>query len=300
MAHRKKQVVVVPPEGVPLTFPLASISLRVSAFLFDLLFMFLALLGIFIIVLQFFRIVRSGFLIAILMFIFFFVRQCYFFFFELIWQGKTPGKRILSIQVVARNGRPLTLQSLLARNIMREFESFLPLMLLIFGTGNQQSEQWWLMVPMFGWILICMLFPVFHPQHLRFGDLLGGTCVFSLPVVKLQDDQARQSQFSNTSLSFSEAQLSVYGEYELETLAKILQQNEQKEIDIVSLRRISETIAQKIGFTGQEPISIPLQFLRHFYAEQRKYLEEKLLWGKRKASKYDRNQLGSFSNGRKD
>jgi len=62
--------------------------------------------------------------------------------FEFIWNGQTPGKRILQIRVVQSNGMPLTIQGLLIRNLIRLFD-FLPFfygvgLLAIFVTKNTQ------------------------------------------------------------------------------------------------------------------------------------------------------------------
>ena len=42
-------------------------------------------------------------------------------------RGATPGKRMLGLRVVARDGARLTGGAVIARNAMREIEVFLPL-----------------------------------------------------------------------------------------------------------------------------------------------------------------------------
>ena len=51
---------------------------------------------------------------------------------------------------------------------------------------------------------------------------------------------------------------------------------------------VAQTIARKVHYRGPEPSQIPLQFLKAFYRAQRAELEQRLLYGKRVASKYDR------------
>jgi uncharacterized RDD family membrane protein YckC len=43
----------------------------------------------------------------------------YFVFFEAIWSGQTPGKRLLKLRVIQGDGRPITFFAALARNLIR-------------------------------------------------------------------------------------------------------------------------------------------------------------------------------------
>ena len=55
----------------------------------------------------------------------------YHLFFELLWNGQTPGKRIFGIRVVQSNGLPLTASSAIIRNLIRLFD-FMP---FLYGVG---------------------------------------------------------------------------------------------------------------------------------------------------------------------
>ena len=77
----------------------------------------------------------------------------YFAFFEILWQGKTPGKRMAGIRVIHQTGRPMTAIECIGRNLMRGFD-FLPGM---YGVG-----------------LICMMC---NKQNRRLGDYVAGTIV---------------------------------------------------------------------------------------------------------------------------
>lgn len=77
----------------------------------------------------------------------------YFAFFEILWQGKTPGKRIAGIRVIHQSGRPMTAIECIGRNLMRGLD-ILPGM---YGVG-----------------LICMMC---NEQNRRVGDYLAGTIV---------------------------------------------------------------------------------------------------------------------------
>jgi len=60
----------------------------------------------------------------------FLFRNGYFLFFELGPRGATPGKRLAGIRVAARDGGRLRVQAVIARNLLRDIEMFLPLVLI--------------------------------------------------------------------------------------------------------------------------------------------------------------------------
>jgi uncharacterized RDD family membrane protein YckC len=77
----------------------------------------------------------------------------YYLFFELTWNGQSPGKRRIGIRVIRRDGTPITLVESLVRNLVRVVD-FLP---AGYGVG---------IITMF-----------IHPQSCRLGDLAAGTLV---------------------------------------------------------------------------------------------------------------------------
>lgn len=77
----------------------------------------------------------------------------YFTFFEIIWQGRTPGKRIAGIRVIHQSGRPMTAVECIGRNLMRAVD-ILP---GVYGVG-----------------LVCMMC---NQQNRRVGDFVAGTIV---------------------------------------------------------------------------------------------------------------------------
>lgn len=56
---------------------------------------------------------------AILVLFFFLLYFGYYAFFEIIWNGQTPGKRKAGIRVIKDSGRPLTPAESIARNLLR-------------------------------------------------------------------------------------------------------------------------------------------------------------------------------------
>lgn len=283
---------LVSPEGVPLSFDLATLSERVFAFSIDMSIVLFAtvLLGI----VGAFLSIGIGFsepmgLAMVGIFVF---RHSYFAFFEVHWHGSTPGKRLLSIKVVSRDGAGLSTESIVARNLLRDMELFLPLMALLAPSQFVGDAPWWLFVPASGWCLLFFAMPLLSKDRTRAGDLAGGTVVVRIPKAELVVDQAGRASMPPASpelepLLFTHAQLSIYGEHELETLADLIHKADAGRADVHDLGVVAKAIARKIEYGGHEPGWDAERFLRAFYKQQRAALEKQLLFGKRKASKFD-------------
>lgn len=80
-------------------------------------------------------------------------------------------------------------------------------------------------------------------------------------------------------IGFTDAELAVYGEYELQTLERILRENRRE-----SLQAVHETIAGKIGRPADEHPD--RAFLEAYYTQLRARLEAGMRMGRRKADKY--------------
>jgi hypothetical protein len=177
---------------------------------------------------------------------------------------------------------------------MREIEIFLPLSLLFMPkvTGATTMIQVLLLI----WAGIFMLMPLFNRDGLRLGDLVGGTMVIAMPKAALLPDLIGASAPAvglgagppaapAPDYRFSNAQLDIYGIYELQTLERVLRQ--EKDIDGVRAQ-IAERIRHKINWAGDiGPIDND-KFLAAFYAAQRARLERKMLFGVRRKDKNDR------------
>ena len=59
----------------------------------------------------------------------------YFIFFEWLWDGQTPGKRLLKLRVIRDDGRPITLWESIARNLLRVFDAAPGFFLPIYSVG---------------------------------------------------------------------------------------------------------------------------------------------------------------------
>ena len=289
---------IVTPEGVALPVELGSRSERAAAFLIDLLiitgcFVGLGLLAMAAGLLGFGSEDRG---IAVWVWIalllgWFVVRSFYFALFELRWHGFTPGKRVFRLRVIDRAGGALTADAVIARNLMREVEVFLPLTLIMVGLGTDMNGL--IELAMLGWMLVLTFMPLFNRDRLRVGDMVGGTWVISAPKATLLPDlaetagQRSPTQHAAPSYSFSSEQLDAYGIYELQTLEQVLRQEGPNAASV--REEVAKRIQRKINWAPSSAVPVDAgAFLQAFYTAQRGRLEAQVLLGKRRKDKHDR------------
>lgn len=274
---------LVTPEGVDLRVKLADAGTRASGFLLDVVIIIVAAVVVSLVAL--FGLGGLGVkdaeppFIVWIIFIFF-LRNVYFIAFEAGRRAATPGKRMVGVRVASRSGAGLTLDQVIARNLMREIEVFLPLSILAARASADVADT---LTTIFGlvWALLFSLFPLFNRDRLRIGDLLAGTWVVEAPKVALVEDLSLRKDPVAARFQFSPAQLDAYGIAELQKLEEVLRRD-----DYAALKAVAETIGRKIG-ARVEPVDSKA-FLTAYYGELRAHLERKLLLGNRKADKYAR------------
>ena len=278
---------IVTPEGVALGVTLADRGSRAAAFLVDVLLIMAGVVGL-VLAGWLLTAAISGWGLAVAMLGFFVLRNFYFSFFELRGRGVTPGKRLLRLRVIDRGGGPLRPDAVVARNLMREIEVFVPLSLLATPqlTGDAAIAQALLIL----WAAIFVLMPFLNRDRLRLGDLVGGTMVIAVPRAALASDIAGASPSGAAKASgrhgFSDAQLEIYGIYELQTLEGVLRRTDPQSAS--ARREIARRIQARIGWEGEALPSDADRFLEDFYIAQRAPLERKLLFGVRRKDKHDR------------
>ncbi len=276
---------VVTPEGVPIRLAVALAGDRLGALLLDLLLVIGVVLLVMapLIALAISGAIEGDLVAAAALLAVFLVRTFYFAFFELTWQGQTPGKRRLGIRAVDARGGPLTAEAVIARNLTRELELFLPLV-AVFSPGAlfPGAPGWFALVPL-GWMLVLGFLPLFNKDRLRVGDLVAGTVVIRIPAAVLLEDLA--SRPPGAALAFTDEQLDVYGVYELQVLEGVLRGAGQAG-HYEAVRTVAGKIREKLGWQGR--VDDEDAFLRAFYTALRGRLERRLLFGKRRRSKHDR------------
>jgi len=219
--------------------------------------------------------------ISIALFIGFVVRNLYFVYFELAWRGSTPGKRLVGLRVIDRAGGPLLPSAVVARNLTREVEMFIPLGVLLTWGKTAGDVIDWENLAIAIWLLFFAALPFINRDRMRGGDLIAGTMVISLPKRVLSSDLVeRAAQFT-----FSEPQLRAYGAFELQVLEELLRRPDSPESMRV-LNEVCDKICRRIGWTAPVAPAEVVPFLREFYTAERAFLEREQLYGKARADKY--------------
>lgn len=299
-AHER---MMLTPEGIALPITLASRGGRAGALLLDLMFIgalmiattiFLAFVagGTIGALMQAKRGGAAGHALEFLMIVWiaamFLFRNAWFLFFELGPRGATPGKRITGIRIAARDGGRLTAEMVIARNLLRDIELFLPLVLLMSASDGGDIGAASLAAT--AWFLIFALFPFFNRDRLRAGDVIAGTWVVDAPRRKLESAMSLNPRHAgeevregDPALQFSDAELAVYGEYELQTLERMLRENRAD-----ALAAVHAAICAKIGRdpAAQGTAAARRAFLDAYYTRLRARLEAGMRMGRRKADKF--------------
>ena len=274
---------LVTPEGVDLSLNLADVSQRVGAFVIDLLIMLGVLILLTIIAIAGLIAMgaeRGELVLVIWLLGFFILRNGYFILMEMGPRAATFGKRASGLRVVARSGERLTADRVIARNLMREIEFYLPLSFLFFNAAEGAGSALASLAGL-GWTALFLFFPMFNKDKMRIGDLLAGTWVISAPRRKLTVDLLDTETPAAARFTFTDAQLDVYGVYELQTLERVLREAQPEAIATVAY-----TIRNKIGLGHQ--YGDDHEFLLCYYDAIRARMERGLLFGKRRADKFDR------------
>ncbi|HEY0250386.1 MAG TPA: RDD family protein [Kofleriaceae bacterium] len=282
---------IVTPEGVPLNFVLAGAGDRAAAFIVDTLIQVGVLLVIGL--LLYAAGGGSDLIKPFIVILAFLILNFYFAFFEVRWQGQTPGKRAIGIRVIDSRGGQLETQAVLARNLVRELEVWTPLRFLVLNRMLWPDAPGWALVLAGLWTFVFMLLPLFNKDKLRVGDLVGGTRVVVQPKFVRVPDLVNEAAISmqmkaqaQPAYAFTDDQLGVYGIYELQVLEDVLRQDTTTMAYSENVMTVSDKIRQKIGYPGR--VTDSTRFLKDFYVAQRAHLEQKVLFGQRKQDKFSK------------
>ncbi len=277
-AEAAKRRSLVTPEGVDLSLRLADMGQRFTAFLLDLLIMVGLLIALSLLMAGLIAATgMAGIEIAAIVWLlgFFLLRNFYFVLMEMGPRAATFGKRAAGLRVVARSGERLTADRVIARNMMREIEFYLPISFLFYTGADILTALAGLV-----WTAIFLFFPFFNKDRMRIGDLLAGTWVVNAPKRKLTFDLARAADDA-PHYAFSNAQLDVYGVYEIQTLEQVLRDNRPE-----ALATVAAAIRGKLDLAHDG--GPDLDFLTAYYKAARARMERGLLFGKRRADKFDK------------
>jgi uncharacterized RDD family membrane protein YckC len=161
----EETLVIETPERVPLHFALASIGNRFLACAVDhgLQLFAMLLVGLVFLWMGYWTQLGSSvtqmpeWLLAALIILMFLLWTGYFAVFEWLWNGQTPGKRMLKLRVIREDGRPITVWDAAARNLLRVLD-MMP----------------WVGIPFYSVGLISVFA---SSRDQRIGDFVAGTVV---------------------------------------------------------------------------------------------------------------------------
>ena len=229
--HPDERVRIETPEQVALELPIAGIGSRFLAVAIDTLLQIALAIGTVLAlgygarmmpdaVPRFFTLLGPAAAILVL----FCIYWGYFAFFEIIWSGRTPGKRLAHVRVVKESGRAMTAYDAIARNVLRAID-FLPVM---YGVG----------------VLVMML----NRRSRRIGDYVAGTIV-------VHDRRARAAQLPRApaqAVDISAEKLAQMGDDELSLIEAYLQRRD--DLDPLVRDNMRDQIAARIvRRTGVRP-----------------------------------------------
>lgn len=156
-----REVKILTPEHVELSYELAGIGSRFIAHLLDTLLVFAIMLLIFA---SMFAIIFLGmelsidkalpYILGLYIAVLSILPAGYFLYFESMRNGQTPGKKAVGIRVIRDTGHPIDFRAAFLRNVMRPVD-YLP-----FGA------------PVVGFISV-----LFSSEYRRLGDYVAGTLV---------------------------------------------------------------------------------------------------------------------------
>ncbi len=167
----EETLIIETPERVPLEFALASIGNRFLAVSVD---HFIQYLSIFVAAWLFLSLAGYSsadladtpdqwvsempkWMIALLIIVLFLIFSSYFIVFEWLWNGQTPGKRLMKLRVIRDDGRPLTLWEAITRNLLRVCDAVPGFIVPVYSVG------------------LIVIFASSRDQ--RVGDIFAGTVV---------------------------------------------------------------------------------------------------------------------------
>jgi uncharacterized RDD family membrane protein YckC len=267
----------VTPEGVDLRLELGGAGARAVAFVLDavmiLTILILSTIAISLLVSD----GKSEILLILWLIGFFVLRNGWFILFEIGGRGATPGKMLIGLRVVARDGAPLTGGAVIARNAMREIEIFLPLSFLGYQ-ASQDAADAFLAIFALLWSGIFLFFPLMNHDRLRIGDLVGGTWVVRTARTALAADIGATETIARQRRSFSDAALDLYGVYELQTLEEVLRLARPE-----AIATVAEAVRRKAGIADDGD---DMGFLTDYYRALCVRLERGMMLGRRRDNKH--------------
>ncbi|HMT08544.1 MAG TPA: RDD family protein [Pyrinomonadaceae bacterium] len=242
----EESLVIETPERVPLEFALASIGNRFLAVALDHAIQYLVLFLLYWAIVSLSRGSVDGFLdsgeslaempkwaVALLIFGIFIVFSAYFILFEWLWNGQTPGKRLLKLRVIREDGRPLTIWEAVTRNLVRICDAIPGFVVPVYSLG-----------------LIAIFL---SPRDQRLGDIFAGTVV-----IRERTDEAPTFADTFSKKVIDTAYSRVQKRFDINIDTSKLTEREIEVVEIFLRRRWDLTERQRTWMAWR--IALPLMY----------------------------------------
>jgi len=243
----EETLIIETPERVQLEFALASIGNRFLAVAIDHFLQYLAMFIIAWIMLSLAGFSSSDvadasekivnempkWVVAILILALFLTFAGYFILFEWLWNGQTPGKRLLKLRVIREDGRPLTLWEAIARNLLRIGDAVPGFVIPVYSVG----------------LIVIFL----SNRDQRLGDIFAGTVV-----IRERSDEAPTFKETFSSRITDAAFIRVQKPTGTEANVSKLSEREVEVVESFLRRRWDLTERQRLWMAWR--IALPLMY----------------------------------------
>ena len=259
------ELLIETPERVELHYVLANIGNRFLAAALDHIFQAILMIALFLLggaVSNWdFDIGLGTWVWAVAVVIFFLIYWGYFVVFETLWNGQTPGKRIMKLRVVREDGRPIRFFEAFVRNLLRIAVDFMPPPSYAIGVSSI----------------------IFSPRSKRIGDLVAGTVVVkerASEAPTLDDiirlSEAEERKLARTTPAPFKANTRLLSDRELQAVETFL--NRRYELNepnrSMLAARIAQGVAGKLGIPNLPmPPEAVLEEIERQHRVQSRYLD---------------------------
>jgi uncharacterized RDD family membrane protein YckC len=243
----EETLIIETPERVQLEFALASIGNRFLAVAIDHFIQYMS-----IVLIAWFFLAIAGYTsadladapdkllvempkwtIALMILVLFLIFAAYFIFFEWLWNGQTPGKRLMKLRVIRDDGRPVTLWEAIARNLLRICDAIPGFILPVYSVG----------------LIVIFL----SSRDQRVGDIFAGTVV-----IRERLDEAPTYRETFSSPVRDVAYSRVHKNTQIEANVGMLSEREMEVVETFLRRRYDLTERQRLWMAWR--IALPLMY----------------------------------------
>lgn len=241
------QIEIDTPEQIALELPLAGAGSRAVALICDTVAQFVAMMLILGLIGATLKGIWAGVAAVLTAFV---IYTGYFTVFEILWNGRTPGKRMVGLRTIKEDGRNLTVLESILRNVIR----------------------WVDLLP--GIYLVGLVVMLIDRRNRRLGDMVAGSLVVheSRPVA-IETSWAAPVESGSSLSPLARTRLARLSHQDLELVETFL----QRRLDLTTAVRlkledqICEKLGERLGIPrGERPHS--LAFLESLAGELRDQL----------------------------